>query len=129
MGPARWIGWGLTGLFAAFLLIASIGPKMLGARVARDSFAQLGWPEGYVLLVGAIELTGLAFYLFPRTSVLGAVLLTGLLGGAIATHLRAESPLFSHTLFGVYLGIAMWGGLWLRDPVLRSVFPSRPWVT
>ena len=120
-----WIGWILSGVFAAFLLVASIAPKLAGARVAHDSFAQLGWPEGYVLLIGGIEFACLAIYLVPRSSVLGAILLTALLGGAIATHLRAESPLFTHVLFGVYLGAVMWGGLWLRDPALRAVFPAR----
>ena len=64
-----------------------------------------------------------ALYAWPRTAVLGAVLLTGYLGGAVATHLRVGSPLFSHTLFGVYLGIALWGGLWLRDGRVRALLP------
>ena len=61
----------------------------------------------------------------PRTSVLGAILLTGYLGGAIASHVRIESPLFTHTLFGLYLGLMLWGGLWLRDANLRSLMPFR----
>jgi hypothetical protein len=64
-------------------------------------------------------------YLIPRTSVLGAVLTMALLGGAMATHIRVGSPLFSHTLFSIYLGLIMWGGLWLRDPALRALFPIR----
>jgi hypothetical protein len=64
-------------------------------------------------------------YLFPRTAVLGAVLFMALFGGAMATHIRVESPLFSHTLFSVYLALFMWGGLWLRDPALRALFPWR----
>jgi hypothetical protein len=120
-----WIGWGLSGLFATFLLVASIAPKLVGARVAHDSFAQLGWSGSYILLIGGIELIGVALYLIPRTSVLGAILMTGLLGGAIATHLRADSPLFTHVLFGLYLGIAMWAGLWLRDPTVRAIFPVK----
>lgn len=120
-----WIGWAFSGLFATFLLVASIAPKLVGARVAYDSFAQLGWSGSYVLLIGGIELMGVALYLIPRTSVLGAILMTGLLGGAIATHLRADSPLFTHVLFGLYLGIAMWAGLWLRDPALRAMLPVR----
>ena len=64
-----------------------------------------------------------ALYAFPRTSVLGAILLTGYLGGAVATHLRVGSPVFSHLLFGVYLGILLWGGLYLRDQRLRAIFP------
>lgn len=73
--------------------------------------------------MGLLLLAITALYAWPRTAVLGAILLTGYLGGALATHLRIGSPLFSHTLFGVYLGIATWGGLWLRNPRVRSVLP------
>ena len=62
-------------------------------------------------------------YAIPRTAVLGAILLTAYLGGAVATHVRVGSPLFSHTLFGVYLGVIVWGGLWLRDPRIRALLP------
>jgi hypothetical protein len=72
-----------------------------------------------------IELAGTLLYAVPRTAVFGAVVLTGLLGGAMATQLRIENPLFSHILFGLYLGLFMWGGLWLRDPKLRAIFPTR----
>lgn len=119
----RWTGRVLTGLFALFMLGASIAPKLLGLPVAEETLAQLGWPPGYVLLIGLIELACLVLYLVPRTSVFGAVLTMGLLGGAMATQVRAESPLFSHVLFSVYLGLAMWGGLWLRDARLRRLFP------
>lgn len=120
-----WIGRALTTVFALFILVASVAPKLVGAEVARDSMVQLGWPEGYVLTIGLIELTCLVLYLVPRTSLVGAVLMTGLLGGAMATQIRVENPLFSHVLFGVYLGLFMWGGLWLRDPALRALFPFR----
>jgi len=118
-------GWVLSGLFAAFLLVASAGPKLIGASVATDSMAQLGWPQGYTLMIGLIEVACVLLYLWPRTSVLGAVLAMGLLGGAMATQLRAGNPLFSHVLFSLYLGLFMWGGLWLRDPALRALFPFR----
>jgi hypothetical protein len=118
-------GWILSGIFAAFLLVASAGPKLVGASVATDSMAQLGWPQGYTLMIGLIEVACVLLYLWPRTSVLGAVLAMGLLGGAMATQLRAGNPLFSHVLFSVYLGLFMWGGLWLRDPALRALFPLR----
>ena len=85
----------------------------------------LGWPNGYVLMIGLIELACLVLYLIPQTSVFGAVLMMGLLGGAMATQIRAGSPLFSHILFSIYLGLFMWGGLWLRDPVVRALFPYR----
>jgi len=118
-------GWALTGLFAAFMLFASITPKLLQLDVARDALAVAGWTDRHLLLIGLIELACLILYLVPRTAILGAVLMMALLGGAVASHLRVGSPLASHTLFGVYLGLVMWGGLWLRDPDLRALFPWR----
>ncbi|MCP1469636.1 hypothetical protein J3E64_001318 [Sphingobium sp. OAS761] len=118
-----WTGRVLTGVFTLFMLSASIPPKLLGMPIAGETLAQLGWPPGYALPIGILELICLALYLIPRTSLLGAVLMTGLLGGAMATQIRAESPLFSHILFGLYLGLFMWGGLWLRSPQLRALFP------
>ena len=120
-----WSGRVLTGLFALFILGASVLPKLSGMPIAEQSMAELGWPSGYVLMFGLMELTFLILYLIPRTSLLGAVLFTGLLGGAMATQLRAEMPLFSHVLFSIYLGLFMWGGLWLRDPAWRAMFPFR----
>lgn len=121
----KWAGYALSGVFAVFLAGASITPKLFIPDIAAESFRQLGWPDGYGLTVGLIELACLALYLVPRTAIFGAVLMTGLLGGAIATQMRVENPLFSHTLFGIYLGLFMWGGLWLRDADLRAVFPFR----
>jgi hypothetical protein len=118
-----WTGRILTLLFALFILFASVAPKLTGAQVAVDIFAELCWPARHLTLVGLLELGCLVLYLIPRTSVLGAVLFTGLLGGAMATQLRAESPLFSHVLFSLYLGLAMWGGLWLRSSALRRLMP------
>ncbi|WP_292064188.1 DoxX family protein [Brevundimonas sp. UBA7664] len=124
--PMVWTGRVLSGLFVLFMLAASIAPKFLLAdMVAEQSLTPLGWPAKYLLLIGLIELACVILYVIPRTSLLGAVLMTGLLGGAIATNLRVENPLFSHTLFGVWLGLFMWGGLWLRDASLRAVFPVR----
>ena len=120
-----WTGRVLTGLVTVFMLGASIAPKFLGMPIAEETMQQLGWPPGYVFTIGVIEFVCLALYLYPRTNVLGAVLFTALLGGAMATHIRAGSPLFSHTLFGVYLGVFVWGGLWLRDPSVRRLFPWR----
>jgi hypothetical protein len=120
-----WTGRVLSGLFVLFMLGASVAPKLFGMQVADDTMRQLGWPDGYVLMIGIIELVCVLLYVFPKTSVLGAVLMMGLLGGAIATQIRAGSPLFSHQLFSIYLGLFMWGGLWLRDPALRAVFPWR----
>jgi hypothetical protein len=120
-----WTGRVLTGLFALFMLAASVAPKLLGMPVAEETLVQLGWPPGYAVFIGLVELTCIVLYLIPRTSVLGAVLMMALLGGAMATKMRVESPLFSHTLFSIYLALFMWGGLWLRDPALRSLFPYR----
>ena len=121
--PSVWTGRVLSGLFVAFMLGASIAPKLLGMAVAAETIEPLGWSADYVLMIGLFELTFVLLYLYPRTAVLGAVLMTALLGGAMATHIRVGSPLFSHTLFGIYLAFFMWGGLWLRLPALRSVFP------
>ena len=118
-----WTGRVLTGLFALFMLGASIAPKLLRLPVAEETMAQLGWPAGYAFLICLIELACLVLYLVPRTALLGAVLMMGLLGGAMATQIRAGSPLFSHMLFSLYLGLFMWGGLWLRDGRLRALFP------
>ena len=118
-------GWVLTGFYALFMLGASVTPKLFGMPVAEETMAQLGWPAGYAVMIGIIELACVLLYLFPRTGVLGAVLAMGLLGGAMATQIRVRNPLFSHVLFSIYLGLFMWGGLWLRDPALRAVFPWR----
>ena len=116
-----WTGRVMSGLFAVFMLGASVAPKLLGMPVAEQTLAGLGWPPGYSIMIGLIELSCTLLYLIPRTRVLGAVAMTALLGGAIATHIRAGSPLFSHILFGVYLGLFMWGGLLLRDARLRAL--------
>jgi hypothetical protein len=118
-----WSGRVLSGLFALFMLGASAAPKLLQLPVAEATMAELGWPAGYAFSIGVLELTCVVLYLVPRTSVLGAILSMGLLGGAMATQIRAENPLFSHVLFSVYVGLFMWGGLWLRSPRLRALFP------
>jgi hypothetical protein len=128
-----WTGRTLTGLFALFMLGASVAPKLLHMPIAEETMAQLGWPAGYAFMIGLVELACVVLYLVPRTSVLGAVLMMGLLGGAMATQIRAGSPLFSHILFSVYLGLFMWGGRSARaarafrftwSPV--SLAPARP---
>ena len=91
--PMVWSGRVLTGLFALFILGASVFPKLSGMPVAEETMAQLGWPHGYAFAIGLIELGCLILYLIPRTSVLGAVLFMGLLGGAMATQIRAGAPL------------------------------------
>jgi hypothetical protein len=120
-----WIGRVLSGLFALFILGASAAPKLMGMPIAEEIMAGLGWPPGYAFPIGVLELTMTLLYLYRPTSVLGAVLFMGLFGGAMATNLRADQPLFSHVLFSIYLGLFMWGGLWLRDERLRALFPWR----
>jgi len=121
----KWAGYTLTTIFAIFMLGASVTPKLLGMAVAEETMQALGWPPGYAFTIGIMELAFLLLYLYPRTSLLGAVLFTGLLGGAMATQIRVDNPLFSHVLFGIYLGLLMWGGLWLRSAILRAYFPIR----
>jgi hypothetical protein len=120
-----WTGRALSALFVLFMLGASVAPKLLGLPVAEETLAALGWPHGFALMIGLIELAGTVLYGIPATSLLGAILMTGLFGGAIATQVRAESPLFSHILFSLYLAAFMWGGLWLRDGRIRSILPFR----
>ena len=117
------IGWGLSGLFALFMLGASVAPKLAGMPVAQETMAALGWPGAPLLLIGVLELACTLLYLWNRTALLGAVLMMAILGGAMVTQIRAGSPLASHTLFSLYLGVVMWAGLWLRSPALRALFP------
>ncbi len=116
-------GWVLSGLIAVFMLAASVAPKLLQLDVAPEPMEVVGWPAKYLLLIGVIELVCVVLFLIPRTALLGAVLFTGLLGAALAANLRVDNPMFSHTLFSLYLGIAVWGALWLREEKVRGVFP------
>ena len=120
----RWGGRALTALVALFLALDA-AMKLADAIWVRQAAAGIGWPVSLDRPLGAIELVGLVLLVVPRTAVLGAIWLTGLFGGAVAAHLRQDDPLFSHVLFGVYLGAMMWAGLWLRDPRLRAVIPLR----
>jgi hypothetical protein len=121
---ALWGGRILSGLVIVFLLFDA-GIKLIPLDVVIETSRQLGIPTDIAFMLGAMTLIGTLLYAYPKTSVLGAVLLTGYLGGAIYVHVRAGSTLFSHTLFGVYLGIMLWGGLYLRDERLRLIFPWR----
>jgi hypothetical protein len=120
----RVVGSLLTTLVALFLTFDT-AIKVLRLAPAVEGTTALGYPVGTVLWIGIVELACLALYLLPRTSVLGAVLLTGYLGGAIATHVRTGSPLFSHTLFPIYVALLVWGGLYLREMRLRELLPFR----
>jgi DoxX-like family len=120
-----WIGWTLSGLTILFLVMDAV-MKLLALPVVLKASESLGFAGASMArTLGVILAVCTALYAFPRTSVLGAILLTGYLGGAVATHVRADSPLFTHVLFGVYLGIFMWAGLYLRDAALPELLPLR----
>jgi hypothetical protein len=119
-----WTGRIMTGLVALFLAFdCTIKLFVLGPAV--QGTAQLGYPVSVVFPLGLVLAACLALYIIPRTAVFGAVLLTGYLGGAIATHVRVADPLFSHTLFPIYVAVLIWGGLYLRDRRVRALI-ARP---
>lgn len=118
----RWTGRILSGMVILFMLFDSIF-KLIASPQVLESVPDLGYQAHHVLPMGILGLVSTIFYLIPRTSILGAVLLTAYFGGAIATHFRLDNPLFSHTLFPVYLALLAWGGLWLRNVLLRTLLP------
>lgn len=120
---ALWIGRVMSALPVAFLVF-DVVIKLLRLAPVTESFARLGYPGSAARGIGLLELVCLAAYVVPRTSTLGAILLTGYLGGAVATHVRIGDPLFSHVLFPVYVAALLWGGLFLRDPRVRALHPS-----
>ncbi|HEV7386651.1 MAG TPA: DoxX family protein [Phenylobacterium sp.] len=122
--PMRWAGWVLTGLFTAFMIL-DFGMKLARAPIVEQTGAQIGLPKGSGFGIGVMELIILALYLSPGTSILGAVLVTALMGGTVAIHWAHGDPWPSHILFGVYLALMAWGGLWLRDARLRALMPWR----
>ncbi|MER8953210.1 DoxX family protein [Mesorhizobium sp. M0833] len=121
---ALWAGRVLSAVVVLFMIFDGV-IKLPPLEIVTQTMVQLGWPANANVsrMLGIIGLVSTALYALPRTSVLGAILLTAYLGGAVATHVRIGSPLFSHILFGVYLGAILWGGLYLRDPRVRGLFP------
>jgi len=119
-----WTGRTLSGLVVVFLAMDA-SMKIVALPIVTEGARTVGWTAdpGFWRAMGLLLLAITALYAWPRTAVLGAILLSGYLGGAVATHLRMSDPLFSHTLFGVYLGIVVWGGLWLRDSRVRNLLP------
>jgi NADH:ubiquinone oxidoreductase subunit 6 (subunit J) len=115
-----WTGRVLSSIAVLFLAMDAM-MKVMQIPAAVKGTAELGYPAGVLLPLGIIQLVCLALYLIPRTRVPGAILWTGYLGGAVATHVRIGNPLFSHILFPVYVAALLWGGLCLRDARLRSV--------
>jgi hypothetical protein len=119
-----WTGRVISALAVLFLLFDSV-IKLMKIGPVVESFAQLGYPVSIVRGIGILALVCIVVYVIPRTSILGAILLTGYLGGAIATHVRIGSPLFTHTFFPIYVGLLIWLGLYLRDNRLRALVPVR----
>ena len=124
LSGALWTGRGLSAIIVLFMIFDGV-IKLPPLDIVTQSMVPLGWPAdpNVARLLGIIGLVSTALYALPRTAVLGAILLTAYMGGAIATNARIGNPLFSHTLFGVYLGIILWGGLYLRDPRIRALLP------
>ena len=117
-------GYVISGLPVAFLAMDAT-MKLLVVQPAVEGTQKLGYDPAVIFPLGVTQLLCLIVYLFPRTSVLGAILWTGYLGGAVATHVRMGDPWLSHILFPVYLGVMLWLGLWLRSPTLRALVPLR----
>ena len=109
-----WVGR-LISLAPVAIVVMSARWKLTSNPWYVQEFARIGWTEPALPMLAALQLVATGLYLFPPTAVLGAVLLTGYLGGAIATHVRVGDPLFSHTLFPIYVAALIWGGLYLRD--------------
>ena len=114
-----WAGRILSALPVLFLLLDGV-MKLVKPAFVVEATAQLGWPESVIVALGVVLIACTILYLIPRTAVLGAILLTGYLGGAVATHVRVGGPLFS-ILMPVILGAMLWGGLYLRDERVRSL--------
>jgi hypothetical protein len=113
-------GWILSGLAILFLLFDAVG-KLMKPDMVVEATVKLGYPESVITGLGTVLLISTILYIIPRVSFIGALLLTGYLGGAVATHVRVEDPLFSHTFFPVYVAIFIWGGLYLRNKKLREI--------
>ena len=122
--PLLWTARILRALVILFMLFDATMHIMKPAPVA-DAFARLGYPLSASVGIGILELLCLLAYALPRTALFGAVLLTGVLGGAVSTHVRAGSPAFEAYIFPAILGAMIWGGIWLRDSRLRAIFPIR----
>jgi hypothetical protein len=116
------VGWVITGIVLLFLLADGVSKVMLAVPVV-EATLKMGYPEELVRPLGLILLGCGILYAIPRTAILGAILLTAFLGGAVASHLRLQDPLFSHVLFGAYVGILAWVGLYFRDARLRALLP------
>lgn len=117
-----WTARIMGGIVILFMLMDGIFKLIQPEEVVQGTL-ELGFAEHHIALIGILALISVLLYAFPRTSILGAVLLTGFWGGVIATHVRLDNPLFSHILFPVFLGILAWGALWIKNEQLRNLFP------
>jgi len=122
---ALWAGRIVSALPVLFLLMDGV-MKLVKPSFVVDANVKLGYQENVIVPLGVVLISCVVLYAIPQTAVLGAMLLTGYLGGAVATHVRVGDPLFSHILFPVYLGVIVWLGLYLRDGRLRALVPLRP---
>lgn len=123
-GARLWVGRIMSAIVILLLIFDSVIHLLVIAPVV-ESFNELGLPVDLAVGLGIIVLICLTLYVIPRTSILGAILLTGYLGGAVATQMRVHAPLFSTALFPIYVGVLVWGGLYLRDHALRALIPLR----
>ena len=114
----------MSTLSALFMLMDAV-MKLAKPAMVVEATVQLGYPESVIFGLGLVLLVCVILYVVPRTSILGALLLTGYLGGAVASNLRVGHPLFSHILFPVYVAVLLWGGIYLREPRLRALIPVR----
>ncbi len=121
---ALWTGRIISGLVVAFLLMDVVMKFLIPPAVVKG-MADSGWPLHFSRPLGTILLSCLIIYVIPRTSILGAILLTGYLGGAVASNMRLSMPLFTYTLFPIYFGVLIWGSLFLREPRLRQLIPLK----
>jgi hypothetical protein len=121
-GKMWWVGFAMSAVVVLFLLMDA-GMKLAAVRPVLEAGEKIGFPGADMARrLGALLLVCTLLYVYPRTALLGAILVTGFLGGAVATHVRLGNPLFTHVLFGVYVGVLMWGGLVLRDPRVKALF-------
>ena len=118
-----WTGRILTTLAVAFIVLDGV-MKLVKPPFVVKATLELGYPESSIVGIGVLLLVCTLIHLIPRTSILGAVLLTGYLGGAVASNVRIGNPLFSHVLFPVYVAVMVWAGLYLRDTRLRTLISS-----
>jgi len=119
-----WASRIMSGLVILFMLMDTVFKFIPNEDVVKGT-TDLGFQTHHLPIIGTLALISTLLYIYRRTEILGAILLTGYWGGAIATHIRLDNPLFSHILFPVYFGILAWGALWLRNEQLRNLIPFR----